>query len=592
MSEVLEGESSIKSLKDELDQIRRRLPKTKDDAAFVHWFLQAFVVDSEQDARSALTGETGDKGVDAIFIDERAEQVHVVQGKFRQSLNKVPENRNDVLNFVDLAVVPWADKERQHAFFSKLSPRVREKAQEAFERLRKKGYRLQLYYVTTGKVSATIREEARARVREAEGPAEITILDGSRVMTIYRDYIEGVAPAVPSLSLALANGGAIKEGGLIRRVDPETNIEAWVFSMRTSDVGMLFRHVGMRLFARNVRGYLGSNTDINEAMAETIQKAPQNFWYYNNGVTIVCDEARRETEGLQDVLRVEGAQIINGQQTTRTLHESSSDKASVLVKVIKIPRTTLGAAQYHDLVSAIVRATNWQNEVKPSDLVSNDHIQVFLERELRKHGYQYLRKRQTKSEARRLAIDSTHFTIKKDELAQAIAACDMDPAVVRKGKENLFDERHYRDIFRSQQIPFYLSRYWLMRHVKYGARGYPERAYAKWLVMHFVWNRVGKAIQQGDGEKQFRYASEYQMWDELRHFDRAIDAAYRAALAFFRSERGSGDERKDVSTFFLLTGLHNKFERFWATKANNYGAKFDSNLTKFQKSLAKLAIDT
>src|SRR5207247_1297547 len=103
---------------------------------------------------------------------------------------------------------------------------------------------------------------------------------------------------------------------------------------------------------------------------------------------------------------------------------------------------------------------------------SNDHLQVFLERELRKRGYQYLRKRQTKSEAKRLLGGAIYFQMKKDELAQAIAACEFDPAIVRKGKEGLFDERYYRSIFSSRSVSFYLSRYWLMRHVQYAARGY------------------------------------------------------------------------------------------------------------------------
>jgi hypothetical protein len=69
--------------------------------------------------------------------------------------------------------------------------------------------------------------------------------------------------------------------------------------------------------------------------------------------------------------------------------------------------------------------------------MANDRRQVELERELRKLGYAYLRKRQAKSEARRFI--GQHYTmVTKEELAQAVAACELDPEIVRsEGKEGL-----------------------------------------------------------------------------------------------------------------------------------------------------------
>src|SRR5574337_1259216 len=133
-------------------------------------------------------------------------------------------------------------------------------------------------------------------------------------------------------------------------------------------------------------------------MSRTIAKEPHNFWYYNNGITIVCNDAKRESKEGQDILKVEGAQVINGQQTTRTLQSNDSSKTNVLVKIIKIPRPQDDDSNYNRLVNTIVRATNWQNAISPSDLVSNDYIQVYLERELRKRGYQYIRKKMSKSD--------------------------------------------------------------------------------------------------------------------------------------------------------------------------------------------------
>jgi hypothetical protein len=76
------------------------------------------------------------------------------------------------------------------------------------------------------------------------------------------------------------------------------------------------------------------------------------------------------------------------------LSEDESDRASIHVKVIQLPRNTMTEDEYDDMVRKIVKATNCQNSIKTSDLVSNDKLQVFLEREMRRVGYHYLRKRQ------------------------------------------------------------------------------------------------------------------------------------------------------------------------------------------------------
>jgi len=322
---------SFREIKDEVAQIRKTYPKLKDDSAFVLWFLRAFLADTEDNAQRALTGDTSDKGIDAILIDERAKQVNVIQGKFHYSLGEFSEKRNDVLSFADLGLLPWQRKDIVEAFYDKLDPLVRHKFEELVSRVKHNKYELRLYYVTTGRCSESICKEALERTRQAEGSLSIAIIDAQEIITIFRDYIEGVAPAVPTLLLRIADEGAVHAEGVIHRFDAEKQIESWVFSMSAKDVGDMYARTGIKLFARNVRGYLGQSNDINEAMARTVRNEPHNFWYYNNGVTIVCDEAKREIQGGIDVLRIEKPQVINGQQTTRTLNDTSSTKASVLV---------------------------------------------------------------------------------------------------------------------------------------------------------------------------------------------------------------------------------------------------------------------
>ena len=215
-----------------------------------------------------------------------------------------------------------------------------------------------------------------------------------------------------------------------------------------------------------------------------------------------------------------------------------------MVKVIKIPRNVGEEEDFDRLVNSIVRATNWQNHIMPSDLVSNDSIQIFLEKELRKRGYQYIRKRMSKSEAKRFFGDQTYYQINKTEMAQALAACLFDPVIVRKGKEGSFQDPYYKQIFSSRSVSFYLPKYWLMKEVAYAARGYPNRAYAKWLVLNFGWDLLGKHINSGNSEKRFRYACEQEDEKVTTPLNKALVDVFRAAMKFYQLNRGKEKKPK------------------------------------------------
>ena len=586
---------TISNLKDEIKQYRKTYPALKDDSAFVLWFIRAHLEDKEEASNSAITGESGDKNIDAVLIDERAKQAHIVQGKFRETLGEHSENRNDVLEFAALATYPWKTKAFLEEYYSRLAASVREKFRDVVHHARHNGYEIRLYYVTTGKCSKHILNAAKQVVSEAKGPARIYIFDGHQVMTIYGKYAVGEAPAVPELTLCISSEGAVRSEGVIQRFDSQKEIESWVFSMASADVGEMYAKAGLRLFARNIRGYLGKTNEINEAMAKTIKNEPENFWYYNNGVTIVCDTAKREIEGGQDVLIVERPQVINGQQTTRTLRDNSSSRASVLVKVIRIPRRAGDEDEYDDLVSSIVRATNWQNYITPSDLVSNDAIQVYLERELRKRGYRYVRKRQTRSEAKALGGGALYFEIKKEQLAQAVAGCEFDPSVLLKGKEALFDERYYRSIFHSRSLRFYLSRYWLMKRVVVISKKNRQRAYAKWFVVKLLWDRLSSDLDNSTA-RRFRFACEmyYQSreaYEAVRKLEVAIEKSFAAALAFYSLERGTGREAMDRQSFFKQSNLFSRFLKYWNSNKNTRRQAVNEQLRKFVRALDDLDID-
>lgn len=369
-----------------------------------------------------------------------------MSSSYRASIgNKVAkksETRGDVTSFADIAVRLSGEAEEFKALVENSDSRVHDRLKEARERIVKRGYRLQLYYSTLGRCSEGLEREAINIVRTAKCKAGIEICGGRKIMLLLADYLEGVAPPVPSVDLEMESGEGVVVKGILQRYDSKTDIESWVFSMSGHAVAEIFERSGTRIFARNVRGFLES-TDVNRSMADTLKHEPEFFWYYNNGITIICDAAEERSSKGRAILHVDNPQIINGQQTTRTLHRmlEKAPKASVPVKVIRVPRDP-GQNQegFENLVSSIVRATNWQNAIRASDLMSNDKRQIEIERAFRKLRYLYIRKRQSRAEVRKMAGANRFWTVSKEEVAQAVAACDLDPVILRLGKERLFEE--------------------------------------------------------------------------------------------------------------------------------------------------------
>jgi len=151
-----------------------------------------------------------------------------------------------------------------------------------------------------------------------------------------------------------------------------------------SDSGALARSI----FESNVRDYQGSVV-VNTGIRRTLEnKNSENFWYLNNGVTIITPKA--VLAGKQ--LTIEDPQIVNGLQTSHEIygHFSKMDKVenderAILVRVI--------CEQDEDARDRIIRATNSQTSIPPASLRSSDHIHRNIEDFLKANGYFYDRKK-------------------------------------------------------------------------------------------------------------------------------------------------------------------------------------------------------
>jgi hypothetical protein len=579
------AKSELSVLQREVGDVQRQHPNLSVDNGFVFWFLRAFIVDTESDAGKAVIGASNDRGIDAIHVDHANRQVFIVQGKFRVGRKVSAEAASDVNSFAGLAGVLVAPQRSVAEFFDKADALVRDRVLEVAPLIRR-GYQLKLYFVTTGRVSTSLRKGARHLVVAASDSAAWHVFDRPAVLALLQDYLEGAVPPVPQLDLPVDAGENVRGGGIIERYDPQSRIESWVFPMLTNEVGALFRQTKDRLFARNIRGFL-DRTGVNKGIGRTLAKRPQDFWYFNNGVTVVCDSAEKTKHHGREVLRVMNPQVINGQQTTRVLADAGSRKASVLVRVIAIPRSRDGGPDnFEALVSRIVEATNYQNAITPSDLRSNDHEQVRIEREFRRIGFQYLRKRESKREVRRRYGTRSRLLVKKEELARAVAACQLDPAIVLRGREALFGDPFYERLFSGRAAKDYLAMAWAGRVVASEARGSRTRRLGRWVALNFVWRSAKGVIDSGLGRERFleTWLHRREEW-RLRRLDSYAAFVLKGVAGYYAATRKRDGELLDAVPFFKRVHHDEGFEYFWRRSRNGLRLQAEAALSRFEQDL-------
>lgn len=582
----------FKDLKKEVLEIKDRNPHLADDSAFVAWFLRAFITEDEKQAVESLTGQAGDKSSDAVFVDHDNRLVFIVQGKYH-SHNHASEPRSHIIALAALGRSVTTDRpEAFKTLLNKANPIAQKSFEEARNYVLKRDYQLVLRYVSTGKISDTHIKDAESNIDDLEN-IRFETYSYNDLMKLMQDYIEGAAPPVPTVSLP------VQGTEVFTRADTGTGITSWIFTMGGTEVGNLFEDKGIRLFARNIRGFLGLSSykkrgvSVNRSMKNTIEKEPEYFWYYNNGITIVCDEARQIKDGGSNVIRVRNAQIINGQQTTRTLALSRKNNANVLVKLIQIPRQDeINKNQYRHLISEIVSATNWQNPISQSDLKSNDAEQVRIEREFRKLNYFYIRKKMTKCEAVKYGAHKYRFRINKGELAQAIAACTTDPYEVRLGKDRLFEDDIYSKLFNGRKASEYITIYWLYRYVAYCSKGDDRTVYAKWHVLNLLWTLLQHDLKKNSYRDQFRKIVEREntYYKELQPLNKLIREAFELSLSFYRKNKKIDGKIQEARDFYKHINFHKKFFSFYNRTAQ-HRQKINSQIKLFFKNIDALKED-
>lgn len=137
-----------------------------------------------------------------------------------------------------------------------------------------------------------------------------------------------------------------------------------------------------RLLENNVRVFLSATKKANKGIRQTINgnngEDAYKFFSFNNGLSATAESISFKDGAIE---RIEDFQIVNGGQTTASIHYSRKrDKADLREVFVAVKITALKKNDdYSNIVSSISEAANTQSSIAVSDFYANDKQLVLLE---------------------------------------------------------------------------------------------------------------------------------------------------------------------------------------------------------------------
>jgi hypothetical protein len=127
--------------------------------------------------------------------------------------------------------------------------------------------------------------------------------------------------------------------------------------------------------------FLQARGTVNKGIRVTLENDPEMFFAYNNGITATAERVKTliTPTGLA-ITHLTNLQIVNGGQTTASIHAASKRKDIDLSRVfVQMKLSIVGTEQAIEVVPRISEYANSQNRVSAADFFANHPFHVRVE---------------------------------------------------------------------------------------------------------------------------------------------------------------------------------------------------------------------
>ena len=243
---------------------------------------------------------SNDKGIDAAFID--GESIYLIQTKYNKSHSK------DSVQAFKVKMEEFINNKDGSGYTHNLV-----KIHDAM--LDDSIYSIKIYYITDIDLTsekATYMYDEFERDLIAKGPKEKDVTFCAAGVENIKSITMGILEQVPK-EIRVKEVRFIFANSFLNR-DSNTIVG----EMPIKELASIVKKHETFIFHSNIRNFLGKNK-INKSISETFNKQPKDFWFFNNGITIVCSDFSKVSSSVDNQYKVTGPQIVNGCQTSTTI---------------------------------------------------------------------------------------------------------------------------------------------------------------------------------------------------------------------------------------------------------------------------------
>lgn len=363
---------------------------------------------SEADAASAVVDGGEDNGIDAVYYSPTTKRMAIVQSKWKKDGTGEPES-GEIRKFKDGIV------DLVNLNFDRFNTKLLKKQSAIEAALGEFDTKFDLVLIHTGSHSLSshsrrVIDDLLHELNDAgDGESEdVVTFHHLNQATIHSSLASGLEGEPIELEIGLSQWGKLEEPHL-----------AYYGMVAGEEVANWWANKGKRLFSKNIRQMLGA-TEVNDEVRSTLEKCPDNFWFFNNGITLVADTIRKSMVGGngRDIgsFKVTNVSIVNGAQTVSVIGKFKLEGGRNLERV-RVPIRLISLEDTDSNFGAnVTKTNNRQNRIENRDFVSLDEQQIRLRRELAIEGIDYNIVRSENFKPTKLAIDLSEATI-------ALACC-------------------------------------------------------------------------------------------------------------------------------------------------------------------------
>ena len=316
-----------------------------------------------------------DHDIDSVFVSTD-QTIWLVQSKYKESGTGEPE-LGDVSKFRD--GVTDLLQGRWNRFNNVLQNR-----QAAITNALNSGVcRIKVVLAYSGTAVSDDRRDIFADLERAFNGANPGFLrcHAYGLTTLHDLHLDGVSAQPIEAEVELKDFGHTQEPyrAFYGRMDGKRLAELWAANEE-------------HLVDRNIRRFKGTTT-VNAGLTETLRQEAQHFFYFNNGVTFLCDSITeqhpRDPHRQTGTFRIRGLSIINGAQTVGAIAREPLAHYDAHPTVVMATFVCLENAP-DGFGDRVTQSRNRQNAVELEDFAALDERQTMWQQTLQMAGVTYL----------------------------------------------------------------------------------------------------------------------------------------------------------------------------------------------------------